>query len=54
LEIANLGPFTFGLREDDVIAQITVATISSTPQRTHAEAGTSTQGQTTVAGRGTS
>ena len=50
LEIANLGPFTFGLREDDVIAQITVATISSTPQRTHLEAGTSTLGQTTVAG----
>jgi deoxycytidine triphosphate deaminase len=50
LEIANLGPFTFGLREDDVIAQVTVATISSTPQRSHLEAGTSTLGQTTVAG----
>ena len=51
LEIANFGPFTLGLREDDVIAQITVATISSTPQRTHAEAGSSTLGQTTVAGK---
>ncbi len=31
LEIVNLGPFTFVLEEDDVIAQLTVATISSPP-----------------------
>lgn len=37
LEIANLGPFDVVLQEDDVIAQITVATISSPPNRTMAE-----------------
>jgi len=31
LEIANLGTFTFVLKEDDVIAQLTVCTISSPP-----------------------
>ena len=31
LEIANVGPFHFVLRENDVIAQLTVATISSSP-----------------------
>lgn len=31
LEIANLGPFIFVLEEDDVIAQLTVCTISSPP-----------------------
>lgn len=31
LEIANLGPFTFVLEENDVIAQLTVANISSPP-----------------------
>jgi len=50
LEIANLGPFTFGLKENDVIAQITVATISSPPEKTHEAAGSSTIGQTTVKG----
>jgi len=50
LEIANLGPFTFGLRENDVIAQITVATISSPPEKTHDAAGSSTQGQSHVEG----
>jgi dCTP deaminase len=34
LEIANLGPFTFVLQEGDVIAQVTVATISSVPEKT--------------------
>jgi deoxycytidine triphosphate deaminase len=52
LEIVNLGPFTLGLREDDVIAQLTVAMISSPPARTHEEAGSSTVGQTDVGGRG--
>ena len=34
LEIANLGPFDIVLQEDDVIAQLTVARITSSPQRT--------------------
>ncbi len=50
LEIANLGPFTFGLKENDVIAQITVAMITSPPEKTHAEARSSTFGQTNVGG----
>lgn len=50
LEIVNLGPFTFILEENDVIAQLTVATISSTPEKTHREAGSSTAGQTHVGG----
>jgi deoxycytidine triphosphate deaminase len=33
LEIANLGPFVFSLKAGDVIAQLTVATISSRPDR---------------------
>ncbi len=36
LEIANLGPFHFILKEDDVIAQVTVATISSVPEKSMA------------------
>ncbi len=48
LEIGNLGPFHFVLKEDDVIAQITVATISSVPEKTMAEAGSMTRGQLNV------
>jgi deoxycytidine triphosphate deaminase len=51
LEIVNLGPFTFVLQEDDVIAQLTVATISSSPEQTHAEAGSSTLDQARVSGK---
>jgi dCTP deaminase len=51
LEIANLGPFTLGLKENDVIAQLTVATISSPPAKSHSEAGSSTIGQEHVTGR---
>jgi deoxycytidine triphosphate deaminase len=51
LEIASLGPFTFVLQEDDVIAQLTVATISSSPQQTHAQAGSSTVDQTHASGK---
>jgi deoxycytidine triphosphate deaminase len=51
LEIVNLGPFTFVLQEDDVIAQLTVATISSSPQQTHAAAGSSTVDQVHVSGK---
>ncbi len=47
LEIANLGPFDLVLREGDVIAQLTVATISYPPLKTMA-AGV-TFGQKTVA-----
>jgi hypothetical protein len=48
LEIANLGPFHLVLKEDDVIAQITVATISSVPEKNMREAGSQTAGQTNV------
>ncbi len=51
LEIANLGPFTFVLQEDDVIAQLTVATISSIPEKTQKEAGSQTLGQANVRGQ---
>jgi len=48
LEIGNLGPFDFVLKEDDVIAQITVATISSAPERNMRASGSVTAGQTNV------
>jgi len=51
LEIANLGPLTFVLQEGDVIAQLTVAMISSVPQKSHLEAGSLTLGQSSVKGR---
>ena len=51
LEIANLGPFIIGLHEDDVIAQIVVATISSPPEKSHEDAGSSTMGQAHVSGK---
>lgn len=50
LEIANLGPFDFVLAEGDVIAQITVATISSKPLQDTA-ASSATLGQRSVMGR---
>jgi hypothetical protein len=51
LEIANLGPLTFVLQENDAIAQLTVATVSSIPQQSHREAGSSTLGQVNVKGK---
>ena len=51
LEIANLGPFTFVLQEDVVVAQVTVATISSIPERTQKEAGSQTLDQANVRGQ---
>jgi dCTP deaminase len=48
LEIANIGRFNLVLQEDDKIAQITVATLSSIPERSAAEAGSVTRGQTNV------
>lgn len=51
LEIANLGPLHFVLREGDVIAQLTVATISSAPDLTLKRGTSATAGQTTVSGK---
>jgi len=50
LEIANLGPFHFVLQEDDVIAQITVAMVSSIPLQTMQQQGSVTYRQTAVSG----
>src|SRR5262249_42567162 len=46
LEITNSGPFHFLLREDDVIAQLTVCTISSAPDPRLIMNPSATQGQT--------
>lgn len=43
LEISNLGPFDFVLREGDVIAQLTVARITSTPELKHDQSATLNQ-----------
>jgi dCTP deaminase len=48
LEIGNLGPFDIVLKEDDVIAQLTVAMISSVPEKTMKDFGSVTTGQTNV------
>ena len=45
LEITNLGPFHFVLEENDVIAQLTVAAISSPPDLTLKQRGSQTAGQ---------
>lgn len=51
LEIANLGPFTFVLKEGDPLAQLTVATISSAPDLSLKTSRSKTQGQTDPSGR---
>jgi dCTP deaminase len=51
LEIANLGPFHFVLEEDDVIAQLTVATISSSPDLALKKRPSATAGQKHVSGK---
>ncbi|MGH7174334.1 MAG: dCTP deaminase [Gemmataceae bacterium] len=51
LEIANLGPFTFVLKEGDPLAQLTVATISSAPDITMQKTRSQTQGQIDPTGR---
>jgi dCTP deaminase len=51
LEIANLGPFHFVLEEGDIIAQLTVATISSAPDLRLKVGISATQGQTQPSGR---
>jgi dCTP deaminase len=50
LEIANLGPFDLVLQEKDVIAQLTVASISSPPHKGVSDL-SSTYGQVSVRGR---
>ena len=45
LEICNFGPFTFVLGEDDVIAQLTVARISNSPDKKLKKGESHTQGQ---------
>ena len=50
LEIANLGPFDFVLEEGDVIAQVTVARITSVPLQRKTTS-PSTFGQRSVLGR---
>lgn len=47
LEIVNLGPFHFVLKEGDSIAQLTVARITSPPDESMKKAGSVTHGQTT-------
>ena len=49
LEIANLGPFHLVLKEDDSIAQIIVAKLTSVPERNMEETGSVTYGQQDVA-----
>lgn len=51
LEIANLGPFDLVLQENDVIAQLTVSTITSSPIRKMADT-SATFGQVRVEGSG--
>jgi deoxycytidine triphosphate deaminase len=50
LEIANLGPFHFLLEENDVIAQLTVAAVTSSPDLTLKQGSSQTAGQTHVTG----
>jgi dCTP deaminase len=45
LEISNLGPFTFVLKEGDALAQLTVASISSAPDLQLKKGKSKTQGQ---------
>jgi len=50
LEIANLGPFTLALKPDDAIAQIVVATLTSSPEKKKKVKGVSI-GQTAASGQ---
>jgi dCTP deaminase len=50
LEIVNLGPFDLVLKEDDAIAQLTVARVTSCPAK-GAAASSTTYGQRTVHGK---
>ncbi len=50
LEMVNLGPLDIVLQEDDVVAQLTVAKVTSIPKRNMVETGSATFGQTGVGG----
>jgi dCTP deaminase len=50
LEIVNLGPLDIVLQEDDVVAQVTVAMVSSIPRVSMLKAGSKTIGQAHVGG----
>jgi dCTP deaminase len=50
LEITNLGPFDFVLRESDTLAQLTVATISSAPDLSLKKSRSKTQAQVDPSG----
>ncbi len=50
LEIVNLGPYDFVLREDDTLAQLTVATISSAPDLSLKKSKSKTQAQVDPSG----
>lgn len=50
LEIANVGEFAFILKEDDRVVQITVATVSSIPEKDYSQRQSQTHGQTKVTG----
>lgn len=53
LEMANFGPMDLVLHENDAVAQIVVAKISSAPERSMVAAGSHTLGQKDVTGRAT-
>ena len=50
LEITNLGPFDFVFRENDPLAQLTVATISSAPELSLKKTKSKTQSQVDPSG----
>lgn len=50
LEMTNLGPLDIVLEADDVVAQVTVAQVTSTPIAKMTEVGSSTFAQSSVAG----
>lgn len=52
LEMVNLGPLDIVLQEDDVVAQLTVAGVTSIPRANMIQAGSATFGQSTVGGAG--
>lgn len=50
LEMVNLGPLDIVLQEGDVVAQLTVANVTSIPKRSMVETGSVTYGQSSVGG----
>ena len=51
LEMVNLSPLHIVLQEDDVVAQLTVATVTSTPKANMLQFGSTTHRQTNVGGQ---